>query len=158
MLELMNEPAYYENIGDKGIRSSEDAERYIEEKYLASYARHGFGLYLVELLETSVPLGICGLVRRASLDHPDLGFAYLKRFWSQGYATEAATAIIGYARGALGLTHLYGVVSPKNARSVRLLERLGFRFERLSTLPGQAAESGLYGIELAVPDRASSHS
>jgi ribosomal-protein-alanine N-acetyltransferase len=151
MLELMNEPAYVDNIGDRGVRTDADAVRYIEEKYLSSYARHGFGLYLVELAETGESVGICGLVKRDSLDHPDLGFAYLQRFWSRGFATEAAAAMLGYARDPLGLSRLYGLVSSGNARSIRLLEHLGFGFVRSSTLPGQAVESSLYGVDLTLP-------
>jgi RimJ/RimL family protein N-acetyltransferase len=154
MAELMNEPAYIENIGDRGVRTSADAVKYIEEKYLASYARHRFGLYLVELKEGAVPIGICGLVKRDSLDHPDLGFAYLHRFWSRGYATEAATAMLAHAWGPLGLSYVYGLVSPRNARSIHLLVNLGFGLVRRSILPGQAAESHLYGVELNSHGRA----
>jgi len=135
MLELMNEPSYIDNIGDRGVRTVAHATHYIEEKYLASYERHGFGLYIVELKEESCPVGICGLVKRDSLDGPDLGFAYLRRYWSRGFAAEAAGATLEQARRSLKLRRLYGVVSPKNARSIRLLERLGFRLVRSLTLP-----------------------
>ena len=154
VLELMNEPPYIDNIGDRGVRSQADAVRYIEEKYLASYARHGFGLYLVELTETAAPIGICGLVRRDALDHPDLGFAYLQRFWSRGFAMEAASAMLGHSRESLGLTYVYGLVSPRNVRSIRLLGHLGFGFVRSSQFPGQP-ESHLYGAELRGSDQAS---
>jgi RimJ/RimL family protein N-acetyltransferase len=84
LVELMNEPPYIEHIGDRGVRTAADGRRYIEEKYAASYARHGYGLYLVERVEGAEPIGICGLVRRESLDHPDLGFAFLHRYGSRG--------------------------------------------------------------------------
>jgi RimJ/RimL family protein N-acetyltransferase len=148
MVELMNEAPYIDNIGDRGVRTVEDAARYIEDKYTASYERHGFGLYLVELVEGAVPIGICGLVKREPLDHPDLGFAYLQRFWSRGYAAETAIATLQYARESLMLSYIYGVVSPKNTRSIRLLERLGLRYVRLFELPGQPLASHLYGTEL----------
>jgi RimJ/RimL family protein N-acetyltransferase len=122
--------------------------QYIEEKYAASYVRNGFGLYLVELTEGNAPIGICGLVKRESLDHPDLGFAYLRRFWSRGYATEAARATLNYARESLMLPHIYGLVSPTNTRSIRLLEHLGLRYVRSLALAGQPSESHLYGTEL----------
>ncbi len=147
MVELMNEPPYIANIGDRGVRTVADAMRYIEEKYAASYVRHGFGLFLVELIEGAAPIGICGLVKRESLDHPDLGFAYLRRFWSRGYATEAASATLRYARESLMLPYIYGVVSPKNTRSIRLLEHLGLSYVRSLALPGQPLESHLYGTE-----------
>ncbi len=148
LVELMNEAPYIDNIGDRGVRTVADAGRYIEEKYTASYVRHGFGLYLVELTEGTTPVGICGLVKRESLEHPDLGFAYLSRFWSRGYATEAARATLRYARESLLLPHVYGLVAPKNARSIRLLEQVGMRYVRTLKLPGQPLESHLYGIEL----------
>jgi ribosomal-protein-alanine N-acetyltransferase len=151
MLELMNEPPYYENIGDRGVRSAADARRYIEEKYISSYETHGYGLYLVELKDGLVPVGICGLVRRKTLDHPDVGFATLQRHWSKGYALEAARATLDFARGSLGLPFVYGVVTPKNARSIRLLERLGLRYQRTIEAQGNSPDSLLYGIELGTP-------
>ena len=148
LVELMNEPPYIANIGDRGVRTVADAMRYIEEKYTTSYVRHGFGLYLVELMEGTAPIGICGLVKRELLDHPDIGFAYLRRFWSRGYATEAASATLTYARESLMLPYIYGLVSPKNTRSIRLLEHLGLRYVLSLELAGQPLESHLYGTEL----------
>jgi RimJ/RimL family protein N-acetyltransferase len=153
LLELMNEPPYIDNIGDRGVRTIADAVRYIDEKYLASYVRHGFGLYVVGIKEGSFPIGICGLVKRDSLDGPDLGFAFLQRFWSRGFAAEAAGGTLEYASRALLLRRVYGVVSPKNARSVRLLERLGFCRVRTQKLPGAALEADLYEAALTPPDR-----
>jgi RimJ/RimL family protein N-acetyltransferase len=147
LLELMNEQPYIDNIGDRGVRTVEDALRYIDEKYLAGYARNGFGMYLVELRVGAAPIGICGLVKREALDHPDLGFAYLSRFWSRGYATEAAGAVVMHARTSMKLPYLYGLVSATNTRSIRLLDRLGLRFMRSLETPGQPA-SHLYGTEL----------
>jgi RimJ/RimL family protein N-acetyltransferase len=148
VLELMNEPSYIANIGDRGIRMVADAIHYIEEKYVASYACHGFGLYLVELKEASCPIGICGLVKRDTLDCPDLGFAFLQRFWSRGFAVEAASATLDYARRKLNLRSVYGVVTPENARSIRLLESLGFRLVRSVKVPGQVLEANLYETKL----------
>jgi [ribosomal protein S5]-alanine N-acetyltransferase len=130
------------------VRTPADAQRYIEEKYTASYERHGFGLYLMESLEGAVPIGICGLVKRASLEHPDLGFACLQRHWSQGYATEAASATLGHAREILRLPYVYGLVSSKNARSIRLLEHLGLRYVRSVEAGMPPMESHVYGTEL----------
>lgn len=149
ILELMNEPAYLEHIGDRGVRTIDDAVNYIEDKYTASYVRNGYGLYLVELMESTTPLGVCGLVRREVIEHPDLGFAYLRRFWGKGYAAEAAAAMLGYARDNLSLPIVYGLVSPNNIRSIRVLERLGMQFTRVLQLPGQASTSHLYAIEFS---------
>jgi ribosomal-protein-alanine N-acetyltransferase len=151
LLELMNEPPYWENIGDRGVRTVEDAARYIEEKYAASYARNGYGLYLVERVDGPAPMGICGLVKRELLDHPDLGFAYLRRFWSKGYAREAAGATLVHARESLGLPYVYGVVSPGNTRSIRLLEHLGLHFLRSMESAAQPSASHLYGVQLKAP-------
>ena len=154
ILELMNEPPYHENIGDRGVRTVSDAARYITEKYTASYETRGFGLYLVELKEVLIPMGICGFVKRELLDHPDLGFAYLQRFWSKGYASEAAAATLGFARDTLKLSYLYGVVSPKNARSIRLLERLGMQYLRSQAFQATAPASHIYGKALGSPQTA----
>jgi ribosomal-protein-alanine N-acetyltransferase len=148
LVELMNEPAYVANIGDRGVRTDADAMRYIEEKYRMSYDRHGFGLYLVTLREGNTSIGITGLVKRDLLEHPDLGFAYLHRFWSRGYATEAARATLRYARESLMLPYLYGVVSPSNTRSIRLLDHLGFMYVRSLELAGPLPACHLYGTEL----------
>jgi [ribosomal protein S5]-alanine N-acetyltransferase len=153
LAELMNEPAYIDKIGDRCVRTIADAMRYIEEKYVTSYARHGFGFYLVKLVERDAPIGICGLVKRESLDHPDLGFAYLRRFWSRGYATEAASATLEYARKSLLLPYVYGLVSPNNSRSIRLLEQLGLRYLRSLELPGQPLDRHLYGADLRLPNQ-----
>jgi ribosomal-protein-alanine N-acetyltransferase len=148
LAELMNEPPYIANIGDRGVRTVADAERYIEEKYITSYVSHGFGLYLVELKEGSAPIGICGFVKRGSLDHPDLGFAYRQRYWSRGYATEAAIATLGHAQKSLVLPYIYGVVSPENARSIRLLQHLGLNYVRAMEVGTPPKASHLYGKAL----------
>jgi len=147
-MELMNEPPYIDNIGDRGVRTIADSIRYVEEKYTPSYVRDGFGMYLVELVEGAVPIGICGLVKRGWLDHPDLGFALSSRYWSKGYAIEAAEATLLHARDALKLHHLYGVVSSKNTRSIRLLERLGFQHQPSLCVPGQPPGTVLYQAAL----------
>ena len=146
--ELMNEPAYIANIGDRGVRTDELAEQYIQEKFVASYVRHGYGLYLVELKREPQPIGICGLVKRDALNHPDLGFAFLQRFWSNGFAAEAAISVLSFARDSLCLAQVDAVVSPENARSIRLLERLGFRYARTMKLPGLASDSKIYESDL----------
>ena len=148
LVELMNEPPYLENIGDRGVRSVADSIRYIDEKYAPGYVRDGYGMYLAELPNGAVPIGICGLVKRSWLDQPDLGFAFLSRFWSNGYATEEAEATLSHAKEALKLLYLYGVVSPKNTRSISLLERVGFRHQPSLTFPGQPPGTLLYRAAL----------
>jgi [ribosomal protein S5]-alanine N-acetyltransferase len=137
VLELLNEPSFLRNIGDKRVRTLAGAGRYIAEVPQASYARHGFGLYLVLLKATGASIGLCGLVKREALEDVDVGFTFLPRFWSRGYAIESATAVLAEAREAFGLARVVAVVSPGNAASVRVLEKLGFGYERRARLsPG----------------------
>lgn len=128
--ELLNDADFLRHIGDKHVRTLEEARQYIITVPLASYARYGFGHYLVELKNTREPIGLCSLVKRDWLADVDLGFAYLPAFRGQGLAFEAASAVLQYAHAILGLDRLAAIVSPGNARSIALLEKLGMRFER----------------------------
>jgi RimJ/RimL family protein N-acetyltransferase len=133
VLALVNEPSWIEFIGDKGVRSIEDARAYLKNGPIAMVERLGFGLYRVARKEDDEPIGMCGLVKRDSLDDVDIGFAFLPRFQGSGYAREAAEAVIDYAKTTLALPRLAAITTPHNARSIRLIERLGFTFVR--TLP-----------------------
>jgi RimJ/RimL family protein N-acetyltransferase len=144
ILELVNEPAFLQNIGDRGVRTAADARRYIEDGPVASYARNGFGLYLVELKEAGVPIGMCGLIKRDVLEDVDIGYAFLKRFWSKGYAYEAASAVLDYGYHVLGLKRIVAITAPDNVGSVRVLEKIGLRFERIINLPTIGGESKLF--------------
>jgi len=123
---LMNEPSFIAHIGDRGVRTIEDAQRYIENGPWTRYATRGFGLWLVQLRETSEPIGICGLLQRDTLPSPDIGFAFLPRFWGNGYAFEAAAAVMHFAATDRHESEILAIVNPANAASIRLLERLGF--------------------------------
>lgn len=149
ILALLNEPSFLANIGDKGVRSVTDARSYILDGPLASYAEFGFGLYLVELQETGAAMGICGLLKRAALDDVDLGFAFLPQFWAQGYAREAALAVMAYARQTLGLGRVVAITLPGNHRSIHLLEKIGFSFEKMISLAEGEPELKLFASELA---------
>jgi RimJ/RimL family protein N-acetyltransferase len=144
ILRLVNEPSWIEYIGDKGVRTREDAVRYIENGPVAMYARVGFGLYLVELKETREPIGMCGLIRREALEDVDLGFAFLPRHWGRGYAFESASAVMSYGRSVLGLTRIVAILSRNNDRSRILLERLGFRHAGTTRLSPAGDELELY--------------
>lgn len=128
--ELVNDPAWLCNIGDRGVRDPDDARRYIEDGPVASYREFGFGLWAVDLKELGTPVGISGLIQREYLDFPDIGFAFLPNHRGRGYALESASAVMGYARGALGITRVLAIVTPGNTDSIRLLERLGMEIER----------------------------
>jgi RimJ/RimL family protein N-acetyltransferase len=147
MRELVNEPSWLRFIGDRRVRTLEDAESYIARSFQATYERLGFGLYLVELKEDGAAAGICGLVKRDYLDDVDIGFAFLPRYWGKGYAYEAAEATLRHAREALGLARVAAITVPENDSSVRLLERLGMRLERTITPPGEDEKLRLYAID-----------
>jgi RimJ/RimL family protein N-acetyltransferase len=144
ILELLNQPSFLRYIGDKGVRNAADAIRYIQTGPLASYERFGFGLYLVELKDTGVSIGMCGLLKRDSLPDVDVGFAFLPEFWSQGFAFEAAAAVMTYGREALGLRRIVAITTLDNAASIRLLGKIGLRFERLIKLAEDQPEVRLF--------------
>lgn len=126
LLDLLNQPSFVRFIGDRGVRTADQARKYVRDGPLASYARHGFGLLCVELRRGGAPIGICGLLKRDVLVDPDLGFAFLPDYWGRGYAQEAAQAVLAAARDRLGLRRVAAITQPDNAASIRLLEKLGF--------------------------------
>jgi [ribosomal protein S5]-alanine N-acetyltransferase len=144
ILTLLNEPAFHRYIGDKGVRDLAGAERYLREGPLTMYARHGFGLWLVTLKGDHTPIGLCGPLKRDSLDHPDLGFALLACHCGRGYAFEAASAALAHARGTLMLDTILAVTALENPSSIKLLGKLGFRFVRMIDLPGYTEPSRLF--------------
>lgn len=135
LLEQLNQPSFIRNIGDRKVRTLEDARRYLQDRVLASYERHGFGMYVVELRNTGEPVGMAGLVKRDSLEDVDIGYALLERHWGQGYAIEATTAVLAHARGELGLARVVAITEPDNAGSQAVLRKLGLRFVRVLELP-----------------------
>jgi RimJ/RimL family protein N-acetyltransferase len=153
ILELLNEPAFLRFIGDRGVRTLEDALGYLTKGPITSYVLHGFGLWRVQMKVTGELIGICGLVKRDSLPGLDMGYAFLERFWSKGYATEATGAVkkyaltpIGDGSGAhgLGLQRLFAVIDPGNLASNRVLEKLGFRLEGWVRLSVEGPELKLF--------------
>jgi [ribosomal protein S5]-alanine N-acetyltransferase len=147
ILELVNDPAFLRFIGDKAVRSTDDARQYILAGPVASYERNGFGLWLVELNDSGQPVGMCGLLKRDTLPDVDIGFAFLPAFRSQGYAFEAASAVLDYGRSEFGLKRIVAITNPDNAGSIRVLEKIGMRFERMITAPEGASEIQLLASE-----------
>ena len=129
--ELLNTPKFIKYIGDRGVRSVEDAAGFIESRYRVSYLNNGFGLYVVEQKSDGVAVGLCGFVRRDTLPGPDIGFAFLPEFEGVGYGFESADAMMKYGRETLGFTRVLAITSLDNEASIRLLEKLGFKFEKL---------------------------
>ena len=147
ILELVNEPSFIKNIGDRGVRSLEDAKRYIETGPVSSYARNGFGLYLVQLKELGESIGMCGLIKRPALEDVDIGYAFLPKFWSKGYAVESALAVREQAR-QLGLKRLVAIINPDNEPSIRVAEKIGMAFERMMRLSADDIEIKLFNVDL----------
>jgi RimJ/RimL family protein N-acetyltransferase len=149
VLELLNDPAFVRFVGDRGVRTLDDARRYVERRLVSSYERNGFGLYLAVRKDDGAPIGMCGLVKREGLADVDLGFTLLPAYRSRGYAFECASAVIEFARCDFGLTRIVAIVDPGNADSIRVLERLGMTFERTVRLHDEAPDISLYALTRA---------
>jgi RimJ/RimL family protein N-acetyltransferase len=148
IVELLNQPSFIENIGDRGVRSIEDAYQYLRAGPMAMYEQFGFGLLHVSRKSDGAAVGMCGLLRRDILPEVDIGYALLPAYWGGGLAFEAAQATLRFGARKFGLKRIIGVVSPGNDASIRVLEKLGMRFERLYPMyPGQP-EVRLYGAAL----------
>jgi ribosomal-protein-alanine N-acetyltransferase len=150
IVALLTDPDWLRYIGDRGVRTEEEARGYLAAGPLASYAAHGFGLYRVARRDTGVPIGMCGLLRRDTLPDVDLGFAFLPAYRGQGFAREAAAATLAYARGTLGLARILAIVSPENAASMRVLEALGMAQEGMVRLSAGADAVCLFASPPAV--------
>lgn len=144
VLELLNDPGWVKNIGDRGIRNLDQARDWILTKPLESQSRCGFSFYVVVLKDTQTAIGICGLIKREMLQNVDIGYAFLPQYGGQGYAIEAARATMQHARQDLGLSQLAAITSPGNVKSNSLLKKLGFTLEEVLVLPGEERETNLY--------------
>ena len=146
ILVLVNDADWLRFIGDKNVRDLDGARAYIANGPAATYARCGYGLWLAELKD-GTPVGLCGLLNRDSLDHPDIGFAFLPQYRGQGYAGEAAAATLVHGRDVLGMKRILAITSPDNEASGRLLQKIGLRFAGLHRLPGETREVKLFSID-----------
>lgn len=129
ILELLNEPAWIRYIGDKSVHTLEDAKNYILTGPMKMYSQFGFGLFLVERKEGSSPIGMCGLIKRDTLDNVDIGFAFLSRYQTQGYGFESASATLKYGHEQLDMERILAITSLDNHASSRLLEKIGMKYE-----------------------------
>lgn len=148
MLAIWNDPAFMRYVGDRGIRSVEEAQVALQDGAFKLYEEYGYGPYAMSLKEDGVLIGICGLFRRDNLDDPDIGFAVLPDFCGMGLASEAAESVVAHARDDLGIKCLTAIVSPENAASIGLIEKLGLAFDRGITMPGEDKEISLYSMTL----------
>jgi len=147
ILGLLNEPSFLRYIGDRGVRSLEDARRYIREGPVAGYERYGHGLLRVALKGGDSPIGMCGVLKRDTLPDPDIGFSFLPAYWSQGYAHEAAVAVMRHAREVLHLDRVLAITTHDNLASMQLLGKLGFQYQRMIRLGDDPTELRLFSSE-----------
>jgi RimJ/RimL family protein N-acetyltransferase len=148
IINLLNQPSFINNIGDRGIKTKADAQSYLHKSILDSYQKNGFGLSMVELKDANTPIGMCGILKRESLAYPDLGYAFLPEFCGQGYASEIAKALIQSAKELFGLEKILAITNPDNKNSIKLLERIGFRFTGMVDAVEEQPESKLFEIDL----------
>ena len=145
IIKLLNEPSFIKNIADKGVRTKEDALKYLQDGPMASYEKIGFGLSMVELKDASTPIGMCGLLKRDELDDVDIGYALLTEYAGKGYAQEAAVAVLKNGNEVHQLARIIAVTSPTNSSSIGLLKKLGFEYESMVELYG--VDNKLFAIE-----------
>jgi RimJ/RimL family protein N-acetyltransferase len=148
IFDLVNDPSWLRFIGDRGVRSVDDARNYILKGAMDSYSRHGFGLYLTALKDSGTPVGICGLVKRETLADVDIGFAFLPQYAGKGYAYESACAVMAHAKNDIGLKRVIAITDPDNIASIRLLEKLGLAFERKIRVAADKDEINLFGCSI----------
>lgn len=146
ILSLLNEPSFIEGIADKKVHSLEQAVKYINDSFTKSYHDNGYGMYLVSLREGEIPVGICGLIRREYRDDFELGYAFAKAFWSNGYAQEAVKTVLNYGQTVLEAKEFIAVTSMDNQASIKTLERVGFVFNCIEKLAAYDEESRLYKL------------
>jgi len=151
IVRLLNDAGFLRHVGDRKVRTEEQARAYLEAGPIGSFAKHGFGGLLVTRRADGEPLGMCGLFQRDVLDHPDLGYALVGGHTGLGYALEAATAVVADARDRLRLRKLLAITTPDHERSIRVLDALGFAFERKVRLPNDEAELNCYALALVPP-------
>ncbi|GAA0660052.1 GNAT family N-acetyltransferase [Rheinheimera tangshanensis] len=146
-LRLYNEPSFLQHIGDKGVRTLADAEKNLQQGAIASYAQHGYGMWLVENQQGQA-IGLCGLIKRDFLTETDLGYAYLPQYFGLGYAYEAASAVLAYAAAQTELKTLVAIVSPANLASKALLQKLGFVQHGQVLVPDKNEMVDFYRVQL----------
>ena len=146
-LELFNSPGFLKYVGDRNVRTAEQALQYLNDRQAMRSGHPAAGAYTVFLKETNLPIGNCGLFIRPALDYPDIGFSFLPEYEGKGYAYEATTVILNIAKQHQ-LTRVLGITVAYNDRSIRLLEKLGLTFERNFFMEGDPEELCLYGMEL----------
>ncbi len=147
MLKLLNTPNWLRFIGDRNVRTLEQAEQYLINGYIRSYQDFGFGFYVVSLKETQESIGICGIVKREGLEDVDIGFAFFQKFMGKGYGYESASAVLNYALNKLKIKRIVAIVDPENVVSIALIKKIGMQFERMIRVSPKDIELMLFSID-----------
>src|SRR5687768_8461812 len=148
LIGLLNQPSFIAHIGDRGVRNVEDANRYLRDGPMSMYQRYGFGLWHLSQRSDGAPIGMCGLLRRDTLPDVDVGYALLPQFWGRGFAFEAVEATLRHGADKFGLQRVIGVVSEGNTASIRVLEKVGMRYEGMISMRAGEPDVRLYGRSL----------
>lgn len=148
ILDLLNQPSFIKYIGDRNVQTREQAAKYIENRMMISYEQYEFGMYLVELIEAKIPIGVCGFVKREFLPDTDIGFAFLQDFERKGFGFESAKAVMEYGKSELRFKRVLAIASQNNTGSHKLLEKLGFEYEHLIKLPHDEEELKMFSVNL----------
>lgn len=147
IFRLYNSPKFIQYIGDRNIKSVEDAENYIKNRFLPQFEKLGFGNYLVMTKEGNEKIGGVGIFEREGLDIVDIGYSLLEEFEGKGYAYEAAQKVKSIGMEEFGLAKISAIISKDNLSSQKLIEKLGFVFKKYVTLPGENEELNYYETE-----------
>ena len=139
-LELYNMPKFIQFIGDRNMRTKEDAENYIQNRFLPQLERLGFGNYVVILKENQKKIGAVGIFEREGLEVLDIGFSFFEKFEGKGYAYESATKIKEIAKEEFNISKLSAITSKDNFSSQKLIQKLGLKFQKYVTLPDETEE------------------
>lgn len=149
IIDLLNSPGWLEFIGDRHVKTEEEATAYLQNGPMKSFDLYGYGLCLVERREDGVPVGMCGVFKRDNLEKPDIGFAFLPQYSGAGYAYEIASATMEHAREVLKLPEIWAITVPQNERSIKLLQKIGLRYAKTFRFPGSEQDLLLYSTEVS---------
>lgn len=146
IFELLNSKGWLENIGDRGIRTIDDAKNYIKNKLMPDYGKNNIAMFVMERKSDGALIGTCGLVKRPQLEDIDIGFAMLDQYGKKGYAFEAAKAILNMAIEEIKINRIVGITISENVNSQRLLEKIGLSFEKM--IPFGDEELMLFSLDV----------
>ena len=144
IIRLVNSPGWLEFIGDRNVKTKKEAEAYLINGPMKSYEVNGYGLCMVEIKDHNTPIGMCGIINRANMEGQDIGFAFLTEYIGLGYGYEIASATLDYAMNELKLPRVLAITLPTNKPSIKLLEKIGLRFQKNFTFPDEIEELMLF--------------